>query len=230
MVTWNSRLLDELIAPGFSSLTVAEIPDIEGEFPQAEYWLANHFLNTVLRSRFDDGYRQVVVGFLRRAQNAHQAYKESRSLTLRFLARSGSQNPGLRAYYVAVSRWEDLALQCSMAMDLFKWLNKGDGAFKKNDGSAWNRLHQLANQVKHAAGCVESGQCRPEHTVPLWLSSSGIHSFDIPVSYDETADVVRSLCRLAERLQDPLEFANGARSRSGDTPPEEQEGVPPERK
>ena len=204
MVQWNNTLLDELIAPGISTFRVAEMPDVSGEFPQADYWLTNHFLNTVLGVRFSDGVRQVAVAFLRRAQDAHGAYAAGRELTLRFLAGTQPGNPSVRRYYAAVGAWESFALHSSMAMDLFRWLNGGTGAFVKNDGSKECRLYTIANQLKHTASCVESGQCRPGQTVPLWLSSGGLESFDeVKVSYGEAADVLRDICRVADRIQDP---------------------------
>jgi hypothetical protein len=45
MVQWNPEILDKLIAPGVSRFTDARVPDVGREFPEAEHWLANHFLN-----------------------------------------------------------------------------------------------------------------------------------------------------------------------------------------
>jgi hypothetical protein len=214
MVQWSSALLDQLIAPGISTFRAAQIPDVSGEFPQAEYWLTNHFLNTVLRARFRDGVRQVAVAFLRRAQDAHAAYVAARECTLHFLASAQPGNPGVRGYYAAVGAWEAFALQSAIAMDLFRWLNDGTGAFVKNDGSMESRLYTIANQIKHTASCVESGQCRPEHTVPLWLTAGGLESFDdLRVSYDEAAQVLRDICRLADRVQDPGAMRGAAQQR-----------------
>ncbi len=47
MVAWNKDLLDKYIAPEISKFVSADIPDLTGLFPQSEYWLTNHFLNTV---------------------------------------------------------------------------------------------------------------------------------------------------------------------------------------
>jgi hypothetical protein len=84
-------------------------------------------------------------------------------------------------------------------------------AFVKNDGSKECRLYTIANQMKHTASCVESGQCRPDHTVPLWLSSAGLESFDeVNVSYAEAAQVLRDICRVADRIQDPAALRSAA--------------------
>jgi hypothetical protein len=214
MAQWNPALLDQLVAPGISSFRAAQIPDVSGEFSQAEYWLANHFLNTVLGVRFAEGVRQVVVAFLRRAQEAHAAFLTARRLTLDFLAQTQPGNPGVRRYYAAVGAWEVFTLQSAIAMDLFRWLNDGTGAFEKKDGSTEYRLYTIANQIKHTASCVESGQCRPEHTVPLWLTANGVESFEgIRVSYEEAAEVLRDICRVADRLQNPAALRAAAQRR-----------------
>jgi hypothetical protein len=203
MTQWSSQLLDQLIAPGISGFREAHVPDLSGEFPQAEYWLANHFLNSVFGSRFKHGHRQIAVAFLRRAQDALSAYIEARDRTQQFLAKAAPGNPGVRSYYLAVAAWEAFVLHCGIAIDLFRWLNEGHGAFRKRDGSAEFRLYTIANQIKHTASCIESGQCLPEHTVPLWLSSLGLESFGLSVSYEEASQVLRDICKLAEGLQNP---------------------------
>ena len=203
MIQWSAEILDQLIAPGISEFHDAQVPDLSGEFSEAEHWLANHFLNTVFGARFKDGHRQVAVAFLRRAQDALAAYCDARSKTALFLEKTLPGNPGVGRYYAAVAAWETFALQCAMAIDLFRWLNSGEGAFQRGDGSAEFRLYTIANHIKHTAACVESDQCLPDHTVPLWLSSAGLQSFGHSVSYQEASEILRAICRLADKLQNP---------------------------
>lgn len=73
---WNPDLLDRNIAPGISSFTSAEIPDLSDKFPQADYWPVNYFLNGVLRAAWGDRHRQVVIGLLRRASHAWNTYRD----------------------------------------------------------------------------------------------------------------------------------------------------------
>jgi len=62
-MTWSYKttLLDTAVAPGIRGFSAAKIPDLTELFPQAEHWLANHFLNTILRGKFKEGMRQVPV-------------------------------------------------------------------------------------------------------------------------------------------------------------------------
>jgi hypothetical protein len=132
---WSPEILRRFIAPGIDDLISAQIPDLQHMFPQAPHWLSNHFLNNFGRASFPDGTRQVVLNFIRRAQNAFNHYHMARTLTYRYLERNEPLNPKWSGYFAAVSEWEEFALQISMAMDLFKWLNHDVGAFMKND--AW---------------------------------------------------------------------------------------------
>lgn len=74
---WDPDLLDKFVAPGISKFTDARIPDLSLEFPEARYWLANHFLNNTLSGSFPDRTRQLVMGYLRRAHHAFEAYHDA---------------------------------------------------------------------------------------------------------------------------------------------------------
>src|SRR5680860_211867 len=200
---WNPEILSKFVAPGISDFTSATIPDLTDEFPQASYWLVNHFLNSVFRTGFKDRWRQVVIAYLRRAQNAFVAYHNSSEITANYLKGNEPQNPKIGAYFGVVSSWENFALQASMAMDLIRWLNQGQCVFVKNDGTKEQRLYQMANLVKHTASAVSSGQCKESDTLPLWLSNDGLHCFDHALSYAEASEILRELAIGAEKFQDP---------------------------
>ena len=203
-VKWNSEVLEKYIAPGIDKFTSAEIPDLTDNHPEASHWLTNHFLNSALRLSFKDQWRQVVIGYLRRAHNAFRAYHDARMLTYEYLDGNDPHNPRVGRYYDVVSRWEDYALQISMAIELFKWLNQGEGAFVKNDGSKEQRLYEIANLVKHTAKAVNSGQCQDTDVLPLWLCNEGLCSFGVNLSFIEASDVLTDVATLADDYQDPM--------------------------
>ena len=80
------------------------------------------------------------------------------------------------------------------------------GAFEKNDGSNYQRLWDIANQIKHTASCVASGQCTEKDTIPLWLSNQGLESFGIYISFTEASVVLTDIAKLAEQIQDTAFF------------------------
>jgi hypothetical protein len=100
---------------------------------------------------------------------------------------------------------------------LFRWFNLGQGAFEKNDGSKECRLYEIGNKVKHLTTCVNSGQCGPAETLPLWIDSAGLHSFGIVVGFDEAAEVLTDVCKVADELQDPLTFVANSKAMAADT-------------
>ncbi len=208
-MTFKDDLLNKFIAPEITQFTDADIPDITSEFPEANHWLQNHFLNNVFRGAFGDRARQVTLGYLRRAHHAFIAYHQAREATLRYLQGNQPDNPRVRGYYEAIVLWEMFAIQANMALDLFKWMGNGTGAFSPNDGTSEFRLYSIANQVKHVASCVESGQCDPDASVPLWLTNTGLRSYSYSVFYTEAADVLRRMAELADELQDPKKFVDG---------------------
>lgn len=200
---WNPAILSKFVAPGIAEFTSADVPDLTGRFPQAPHWVVNHFLNSALRAAFKARWRQVVLAYIRRSHNAFVAYHDARSRTLAYLDGNEPQNPRVGRYFDAVSSWETFALQVSMAIDLFCWLNQGQGAFAKNDGSKEQRLYEVANLIKHTASAVSSGQCTESDTVPLWLSNQGLHSFNLSVTYAEAAEILIDVAVLADDYQDP---------------------------
>jgi|LakMenE18May11ns_1017448.scaffolds.fasta_scaffold9690174_2 hypothetical protein len=197
---WNPAILSKFIAPGIADFTSGDIPDLTERFPQAPHWVTNHFLNNALGTSFKDRWRQVVLAYIRRAHNAFSSYHEARSRSLAYLDGNQPDNPRVGRYFDAVSSWENFALQISMATDLFRWLNEGQGAFQKNDGSKEQRLNEIANLVKHTASAVTSGQCGEADTVTLWLANDGKRSFGLIVSYAESSEILIDVSKLADDL------------------------------
>jgi hypothetical protein len=199
---WNGELLNGLVAPGIASFTSAAIPDMAGRYPEAEFWVLNHFLNGTLRASWGEGTRQLVVAYLRRAGHAHKAYNEARQRTLSYLHELNPNNPPIGRYYDAVAKWETFAIDMTIAMDLYKKINGGVGSFEKNDGSKENRLYEMGNKAKH----LPSDVLTAGNTVPIWLDKMGLKSVNLTVTFDEAGTVLGDVCALAEQLQDPISF------------------------
>ncbi len=69
--------------------------------------------------------------------------------------------------------------------------------------------------------CVNSGQCTISDTVPLWINSAGLNSFEITVTFEEAAGVLTDICTLADELQDPLAFIEKAKAHQDNKEPVE---------
>ncbi len=209
--SWSKTIIDKYMAPGLVEFTGAEVPDLTADFPQAPYWLGNQFLNAIGRATYRDGVRQLVLGYVRRTYHAFQDYHSARALTLAYLDGNNPHNPRLVDYYKAVAQWEAFAIQASMAFDLILGMRRSagpeaHGVFEQGDGSPEDRLNLIANQVKHLASCVRSGQCQATDTVPLWLTNNGLASFGVELSYADASAVLTEMAKHSEDLQDPLKY------------------------
>jgi hypothetical protein len=219
-LSWNSQLLEKHIAPGISTFTQATIPDLADGFPEADHWVVNFFLNSNLRASYSDNVRQLVLGFLRRAQLAVTAYGDARGLTLKYLDGNEPDNPRIRAYYAAIARWEHFTIESSIMLDIWRYINGGQGAFAKGDRSLEDRLYHLANKVKHIGDDIQNrGLYRVTDSVALWLSDTGLHGVDAQVTYTEAAQFLRDVAKVAHEIQDPLGLAEKAQGKSALPPP-----------
>ena len=202
-ISYSSGILNRLISPEFTSFKSATIPDISDQFPQAIHWLANFFLNSAFRGQYNAKVQQLVLGYLRRSHHAFKSYHDARLATFKYLDQGDPHQGHIRLYYEAINLWENYVLQISMAIDLYNAFSNPDKVFEKNDGSKEQRIYTIANQVKHVGHCVNSGQCKEEDTLPLWLTNEGLSSFDIKVSFSEASEILIDVAKLSDLLQNP---------------------------
>ena len=215
----NSQRLDKLVAPGISTFTQATIPDLADRFPQADHWVINFFLNSYFVASYTDDTRQLVLGFLRRAQLAFAAYTDARDLTLKYLDGNDPDNPRIRAYYAATARWERFTIESSIMLDIFRYINGGQGAFVKGDRSLEDRLSHLANKVKHIGDDIRNkGLYRITDSVALWLSDAGLNCVDAQITYTEASQFLDDIAKVADEIQNPLGLAEKAQGKSATQP------------
>lgn len=225
---FNSQLLDKLIAPGISTFTRANIPDLTGKFPEADHWVMNLFLSHIFPPQYVDRFRQLVLGFLQRAQLAVAAYTEARDLTLKYLDGNDQDNPRIRAYYAATARWENFVIESSIALDILRWINNGQGAFTKGDGSPEDRLYHLANKVKHIGDDIRNkGLYSVTDSVALWLTDAGLNGVGVQVTYAEASKFLEDVAKVADELQSPQNFVEKDRGESAESPDASPHAVPP---
>ena len=199
MSQFSKHVRDAHIAPGVSSFTEAEIPDMSNCSKESGHWVANFFLNSALNGSFAPPMNAYAYNFLRRAQNAFSEHNNARDNTLAFLS-AGAQSP--QRYASALFHWENFLGQAWHAYALLMTAWKGT-AFRKNDGSLLQRLNALYNQMKHVESRIENGQMIAGATVPVWLENQGLRSVDALLSFAETAEVLTELATYADALSNP---------------------------
>jgi hypothetical protein len=200
-VQFATQVVDALIAPHASALVKAEIPDMSSYDPQSEHWVANFFLNSLLRAAYPAPMNAYAFNYFRRAEAAFRQHADARRETLAFIS-SGSQST--RRYVAALFHWESFLGQ---AWHAFKLLEKGIGVtiYAPGSGAVEERLNHLYNKMKHVESRIACGQMLNNATVPVWLRCEGLESTDAKLSWDETAEVLRDVAKWAGILNDPLE-------------------------
>ena len=208
-ISFNTALINRLLAPGLSEFTACDAPDLTALHDQATHWLANHFLNTLLGPNFKDRIRQYALNQLFRAEVAFRDYHEGRELCLKFFEAGRPDYPAVRTYFKAISRWESCLLNIQIFIDLMNRMKVALGdepVFIAGDGSREQRAYELANAIKHWGGQVTSQQHEESLTIPVWLTNVGLQSRSYQISFSDLATLVGELAAVADELQDPKSF------------------------
>jgi hypothetical protein len=206
-----SHLLERYFAPGISDFTTADIPDMSDHDAQSLTWVANHFLNSILRAAYHLPMGAHVQHYLRRSEAAFAEQALAREATLSFLE-TGRQSP--TSYSKALLHWEYFLGQSWHAHVLLRQvlrLLSGDpslNVFERENGSVEQRLNLLYNAMKHTESRVDAGQLPENATSPVWLSNRGLECTDGHMTFNETADILRFLGKWADVLVDAKEVAN----------------------
>lgn len=201
-ITYGAHIRDKHIAPGVSTFTAAEIPDMSGHTKESGHWIANFFLNSAFTATFKPPMDVYAYNFLRRVQFAYSEHALARDATLLFLA-GGSQS--VTRYAEALFHWECYLGQAWHAYALLAKAWEGT-LFKQGDGSVEQRLNAMYNQMKHVESRIENAdkqQMLPGATVPVWLENNGLRSVDTVLSYAETGAVLKDLGKYANALMNP---------------------------
>ena len=211
MISWNPEILDRCAAPKISEFTSMELSDLTLEFPESQYWLQNHFLNsTPLRRPFNPPFKQMAINIIQKAHYIFHEYHVFREISSKYFKGNFPHNPKLSLYYILINHCSNMFIHyCSIveASNSFnKQLGGNEKVFNKNDGSAEQRIYEIGNCIKHVSKSIEAGVYTHEHTLSVWLTNSGFESFDIEVSYSEFEKCIRDVGKYAEELVDPLTF------------------------
>lgn len=197
-VQFGAKILDELFAPGISSFSVAEVPEL-GKIPAADHWLGNLFLNSLLGDRYIETWKQAAVSFLFRTQNSVRSYEAARTKTLECVKAFKPGRPATRAYFEAVSHWESVLLNVQIALDLFLKV-MSPGTAETNDAK---RIRDVVNRIKHYAEDIETGKNTSDLTLPMWLAKDRLITRNAEVTFAEIAENIQEMAKAADVLQDP---------------------------
>jgi hypothetical protein len=208
-VSWAHHVLNRHVAPGIEKFDAADIPDMSTYDAQCAHWVANYFLNSVLRGSHNLPVGAYAQNFMRRAQGAFSEHAVARDATMQYLA-SDATSPTL--YAKALLHWEFYLGQSWQGYELLRRLimaatgDDGVKIFVKGDGSVAERLWLAYNSMKHVEKRIASGQVLDGTVSAVWLSNEGIECTDGCLSWTQTGDVLADLARWANMLVDPIEM------------------------
>jgi len=199
-VQFRSETLDQLLAPGISSLTAITIPDISGKAIEEKHWLQNHFLNSAVGpARYGDSTKQAVLTFLYRTGNAFHTYHRARERCAEFIAQSAPGRPASRLYFEALSEWEVVIWNLQIVNDaLTKFLAQGVA-----EESTFTKVRMIGNRIKHFAEDIRDGYNSGSMTLPMWIETDGLACRTGRLSFVELSDFLLELAREADQLQLP---------------------------
>ena|SRR5665811_1871487 len=194
---FSDEVSDRFIAPEMSKFTSASITDMSHTDPEQEFWLANFILNNIFDARVPTPLWQIHFNFLRRCDSAFESYATARGLTLNFLEDREKQMRYLRA----ISHWETFLAHLWQAA----WfLAYGKPLlFKRDDGSALQRLNFLHGVTKHADSAIRDGNFKDDGPLCMWLTNSGLRSGDTTLTFIEMSGILGELAQFASALQHP---------------------------
>lgn len=197
--TFAPSVLDDLIAPGASAFTRAEIPDMSAYHAQSKWWVANFFLNSVLRARYKPPLNAYLYNYFRRCEAAYREHDLARSATLEFLRRAG-QSPA--HYATALTHWEVFLGQSWHALKILGFAMKVQ-VYKQGIGSIEERVNTRYNQMKHAESKIREGEIG-QQTVAVWMTNEGLTNGQSCLTYSETGEVLKEIAKWADVYSDPL--------------------------
>jgi hypothetical protein len=208
MPTFTYYTIDKFIAPNASLLTQAEIPDMSTYDEQSSHWVANFFLNSLLRAAWKPPYNAYVYNYFRRAEAAFREHHAARTETFAFIE-SGQQS--IKRYTTALFHWETFLGQSWHAYKILQKCFKVE-IYKQGENSVEERLNVLYNQMKHVESRIENKQILEGATVPVWLTNHGLVSIDSALTFSETGEALKDLAKWANILQDPLSAAENLKN------------------
>jgi hypothetical protein len=192
---------DRFIAPKLSALTTCGAKPLRLDVSGTDAWLPDFVLNTAFRFTVAEPQRQLMFTLLRRVDGALSEYEAGRQALVTYFERR--VHSGIQLYSRALLHFEVCVALTYQAWCLIRQLLPSQPRlFDKNDGSEFDRLNRLYNVWRHADERIASGQHAPESTLPLWFVNEGLESRDGQITFDELAEMLVSLHRIAGHVSE----------------------------
>jgi hypothetical protein len=169
---WAGHLLDSLVAPEMSKVSVCAAPDI----PEPPSYFGSYFLNNVFIAPIPEDVRPLVIVFLRRWTFAVREYRAGRDHLSRFAGDLPRTNNQIGLFLSALGHFEHCIINAYLALMAVRALiqvrnGQDPDAYKKGDGSTADLLHRLYSAIKHYESGYAKGHTYP---APIWITDKGL--------------------------------------------------------
>ena len=188
----SNYTLDNYVAHKLSLLTECGARELSTE----TNWLNPFILTTTFNVKLEDKMRAYIFNFIRRAEAASSSYREARSALIEYL---NTPRNVLSPYFRALLNFEVCVSQCYQGYALLARAS-GNKFFEKNDKSEAERLHALYVDSKHMDLMIDGDKMPTEATSAIWITNQGLESNQAAFSFEELAEMLLNMGRLAERL------------------------------
>jgi hypothetical protein len=162
--------------------------------------LAGFVLNATLRVSIADPIRQLMFSFMRRVDAAVLEYTRGRGALKEFI--DSKPDVGISRYSRCLHAFETAVATTYQALLLIRQVvPTAPPLFKKADGTVLYHLDRVHNAIKHADHMIAHGErYAPGSTLPVWITNDGLESVDSLLRFDELADEIEALYRIAAHL------------------------------
>jgi len=184
--------LDKFVSQYLSQLTQCNLHEVTSRFSQADSWVSNFVLNTILGCQVDQKAKRFAFAFLRRAEAAFVEYDHARQALTEFVD-TGSRKPSV--YFRALNHFEAAIGFLYQAYDL-RMRFMSVKLFQKGDGTSYNRLNSIYNKGRH----FKPADLPADHLHAIWITNDGIQIDNCGVSFMEVEDFLMEIGRLADRI------------------------------
>ncbi len=189
----SNYTLDNYVAHKLSLLTECGARELSTD----TNWLNPFILTTVFNVKLEDKMRAYIFNFIRRAEGALSSYRAARSALIEYV---NTPRNVLSPYFRALLNFEVCVSQCYQGY-AFLARASGEKFFEKNDKSEAERLHALYVDSKHMDLMIDGDKMPTEATSAIWITNNqGLESNQAALSFDELAEMLLNMGRLAERL------------------------------
>jgi hypothetical protein len=187
----SSYALDNFVAQDLSGLTECRAAEVAPEFPAYDSWLSSFVLTRIFRIDLPQGKAALFFALIRHAESAIADYEEARG----HLSALVRDRKSISLYFRCLRRFESTLAMTYQALNL---LRKAAGIklFEKGDGSPYARANLIYRRVRHA----DPQALPPGHLHPVWLRNEGLFTDSASLTFDELADLVRQISRIADKL------------------------------